>query len=64
MSEYGDRDFASGNDIRALIGAILIVCGMVCFWYWAYQCMKCLHEKEHGRNKRVMVVHHAVSCGV
>jgi len=64
MGEYGGRDFASDNDVRALIGAILIVCLMVCFWYLAYQCMKCLHDKERIEKRKVMVVHQAVSCGV
>ena len=64
MSEYGSRDFASDNDVRALIGAILVVCGMACFWYCAYQCMKCLHEKERREKQRVVVVHQAVSCSV
>ena len=63
MSEYGGRDFASDNDVRALIGSILMVGGLACFWYCAYKCIECRHEEEQREKRRVMV-QQGVSCSV
>jgi hypothetical protein len=43
-------EFISDNEIRTLIGTVLFVGGMVCYWFCAYKCLTCLKERERRQN--------------
>jgi len=42
--------FITEGDLRAIVGSVIFGVGVLCYWYCAFKCIKCLKKKEGRRN--------------